>query len=263
MANQLFKNFPELQYTLNTGKIVTIKDFFRKARVESAALDSLIEYQYYEILDGERPDVVASKLYGDGNLHWTFFLVNDFDNYYDWYMDFQTFSTYLDAKFPGQSLNAALTSDIIQPPTYDTSVITETNPTGWLYDNKFMIGETVTSTLGNTGTITRIEPTYKRIVVEGTDTFVTPEHPATETVTGNKSGKSFSINSVTEHRDSAHHYKDADGNRRNNGGDGWTAVSHFTEEYNDNEKKRKIKIIDPRKMISVLREFERIMSDDY
>ena len=83
MATQLFKNFPTLQYTLNTGKVVRIKDFFRKAKVESSALDSLIEYQTYEVMEGDRPDVVASKLYGDGDLHWTFFLVNDFDNYYD------------------------------------------------------------------------------------------------------------------------------------------------------------------------------------
>ena len=34
MANQFFKNFPEIQYTLKTGKIITIKDFFRKSSVE-------------------------------------------------------------------------------------------------------------------------------------------------------------------------------------------------------------------------------------
>ena len=69
MANQIFKNFPNIQYTLNTGKIVTIKDFFRKAKVETSALDSVIEYQYYEILEGERPDIVAAKLYGDSVIY--------------------------------------------------------------------------------------------------------------------------------------------------------------------------------------------------
>jgi len=262
MSDQLFKNFPKLQYTLNTGKIVTIKDFFRKVQVEKSAQDTLIDYQKYEILDGERPDVVASKLYGNGDLHWTLFLVNDFTNYYDWHMDFQTFETYINAKFPGQSLNAALTSDIIQPPTYDTSVITEINPTGWLKDNKFVVGETIISSLGKTGKIIRVEPTHKRIVVEGADTFETPEHPATETVTGNKSAKSFSITSVTEHRDTAHHYKDAEGNRRNNGGVGWTAVSHYTEESEENEKKRTIKIIRPGKIRQVVAEFERLMANE-
>ena len=80
MANKLFQNFPKIQYTLESGKVITIKDFFRKAKIESASLDSIIEYQYYEIEEGERPDIVASKLYGDSDLHWTFFLVNDFDN---------------------------------------------------------------------------------------------------------------------------------------------------------------------------------------
>ena len=30
MAQEYFKNFPEMQYTLSDGKIITIKDFFRK-----------------------------------------------------------------------------------------------------------------------------------------------------------------------------------------------------------------------------------------
>ena len=73
MANKLFQNFPTMQYTLNNGKIITIKDFFRKAKIESASLDSIIEYQYYEILEGERPDIVASKLYGDSDYTGHFF----------------------------------------------------------------------------------------------------------------------------------------------------------------------------------------------
>ena len=64
MSNQLFKNFPEIQYTLSTGKIVTIKDFFRKSMIEQEAVNSVISYTYYEIQDGERPDVVADRLYG-------------------------------------------------------------------------------------------------------------------------------------------------------------------------------------------------------
>ena len=40
MANELYKNFPEVQYTLSNGKIVTIKDFFRKAKLETSQLSS-------------------------------------------------------------------------------------------------------------------------------------------------------------------------------------------------------------------------------
>ena len=65
MANELYKNFPEVQYTLSNGKIVTIKDFFRKAKLETSQLNDLIDYTWYEIQEGERPDVIASKLYGN------------------------------------------------------------------------------------------------------------------------------------------------------------------------------------------------------
>ena len=248
MANELFKNFPELQYTLNTGKVVTIKDFFRKVQVEKSAQDSLIDYTKYEILDGERPDTVASKLYGNGDLHWTLFLVNDFTNYYDWHMDFQTFETYINAKFPGQTLKAKLSTDIVSSA------------------GKFLTGETLTSSLGNTAKITRVEPSYNRISIEGSDTFVTPVYPETETVTGTRSGKSFEIESVTEHRDAACYYKNAAGDRRNypdtENPPVWTAVSHFTEESEENEKKRNIKIIRPSKIKAVVAEFERLMNNE-
>ena len=68
---------------LNTGKVITIKDFFRKSSIQQEAVNNFIEYKTYELVDGERPDVVAAKLYGDSDLHWTFFLVNGTENYYD------------------------------------------------------------------------------------------------------------------------------------------------------------------------------------
>ena len=44
MSNQLFKNFPEIQYTLSTGKIVTVKDFFRKSMIEQESVNSCLLY---------------------------------------------------------------------------------------------------------------------------------------------------------------------------------------------------------------------------
>ena len=87
MANEFFQNFPNIEYTLNDGKVISIKDFFRKSKIETEALDSIVAYTYYEIQDGERPDVVATKLYGNGDLHWKLFLANEFTNYNEWHMD--------------------------------------------------------------------------------------------------------------------------------------------------------------------------------
>jgi len=117
MANQYFKNFPEIQYKIQDSngvdKFVTIKDFFRKSRIEQAAVTDVIDYTYYELEDGERPDVAATKLYGNPDLHWTFFLVNEIENYYDWHRDNNSFEVFMSEKYPGQILNASATTDIV------------------------------------------------------------------------------------------------------------------------------------------------------
>jgi len=117
MANQYFKNFPEIQYKIQDSngvdKFVTIKDFFRKSRIEQAAVTNVIDYTYYELEDGERPDIAATKLYGNPDLHWTFFLVNEIENYYDWHRDNNSFEVFMSEKYPGQILKASATTDIV------------------------------------------------------------------------------------------------------------------------------------------------------
>ena len=142
MANEFFKNFPEIQYKIQDSdgvdKFVTIKDFFRKSRIEQAAVTNVIDYTYYELEDGERPDIVATKLYGNPDLHWTFFLVNEIENYYDWHRDNNSFEVFMDEKYPGQILNAAATTDIVSSATYnDQDEITATD--------KFVLGERLSS----------------------------------------------------------------------------------------------------------------------
>ena len=260
MANQIFQNFPNLQYTLNTGKVVTIKDFFRKAKVETSALDSVIEYQYYEILEGERPDIVAAKLYGDSDLHWTFFLVNDFDNYYDWFMDFEVFENYIAEKYQGQNLIVANSSDIVKTPTYDTTLVSTDNPLGWKHDNKILIGETLTSGTKEVSVLS-VDPTYNRVIVQG-DTIEANDVMVSSTNLSLGENLSFTVQSVSDAKDGIHHYVDSAGHKRTYGGSGWTEVTNYTEEYEENEKKRQIKIISPNRIRPVLREFERIMSSE-
>ena len=47
MAKEFFKNFPEMQYKLDSGKIITIKDFFRKSSITGGAREkqlSIIQF---------------------------------------------------------------------------------------------------------------------------------------------------------------------------------------------------------------------------
>ena len=45
MASQFFKNFPDVQYQID-GKVIFIKDFFRKSRVEQDSVNELINYNF-------------------------------------------------------------------------------------------------------------------------------------------------------------------------------------------------------------------------
>ena len=234
MSNKLFANFPEIQYKQD-GKIITVKDYFRKAKVEAKALESVVEYEYYDLGNGERPDVVASKLYGDGDLHWVFFMINDIDNYYDWYKDSETFNNYMTEKYSGQYLVASQTSDIITT------------------SSKFLVGESISSA-SQSAHVVAVEPLHKRIKVDK-EVFV-----GGSVVTGANSSKSFTVSSVLNPQDAPHHYKNSDGIKRTDPADGFTAVSNFEVESEKNEERRTIKIIKPNYIRQVVSQFERVIS---
>ena len=218
MSNQLFKNFPEIQYTLSTGKIVTIKDFFRKSTIEQDSVNSVISYTFYEIQDGERPDVVADRLYGDSDLHWTFFLVNDMDNYYQWYKDQTTFENQLKEMYPEYWLISNRSTDIVSK------------------DDKWLLGEII-ETSQQSGNVISVQPTFNRIGVAGGTWNVN------DVVTGKVSGKSFTVSSVVSGPDGIDHYVNSEGLRRNTIYTGFTPVTYYTHDYEVNETNRKIKVL--------------------
>ena len=241
MALEFFKNFPEIGYKLSDGRTILIKDFFRKSKIEQEAVNSIIEYSLYELEEGERPDVAATKLYGNPHLHWTFFLVNDIENYYDWHKDSFTFEKYISKKYPGQIAIASQSTDILSRKT----TISDTT-------NKFLLGEKVTSASGE-GRVILVEPEKNRIAIDG-EGFV-----ANETITGKVSNKSFVPTSVINHRDGVAYYKN--GNlKKNTESSGYTAVTMYDDEFEKNEAKRSIKIISPQALPAILRKFEQIMS---
>ena len=237
MANEYFKNFPTTQYKLSNGKWITIKDFFRKSSIEQNAVNQIVNYEFYELEDGERPDVVATKLYGNGDLHWTFLLVNEMESYFDWHKDTQTFETYLKQKYPGQWLTFADTS----------SMISQTS--------KFLLGEKITANDGATGNIIKVHPTYKRIGIESTTPFL-----GGDTVTGSSSGKVATVLDAINQIDGVAYYKDATGLRKNFFATGFTSVTIWQDEFDKNDAKRLIKIIKPQYIRKVVQEFDRIMS---
>jgi len=73
-----FKNFPLVDYTfgdeINTSLFQDISTYIDL--IDQVANDASY-YEYYNILDNDRPDIVSYKLYGTTRYYWTLFLLNE------------------------------------------------------------------------------------------------------------------------------------------------------------------------------------------
>ena len=73
-----FQQFPKINYDLILdGSLTSVVDIFRNVDVNDVLTDSTNAYQWLNIVDGDRPDIVSYKLYGDVRYYWTFFILND------------------------------------------------------------------------------------------------------------------------------------------------------------------------------------------
>jgi len=79
-----FKDFPNFLYDFKYGdtlKTSIVTDITRNVRVRKEILSSVTIYDEYDIEDGETPEIIAGKIYGDAKYHWVVMLSNDAVDY--------------------------------------------------------------------------------------------------------------------------------------------------------------------------------------
>lgn len=97
-----FQQFPKIQYDLEETKDFTERvDIYRHVDVDTIRSDDFTTYLFYEIQEGERPDIVSQKLYRTPDYYWTFFIINDFlqDGFNEWYKSYIDFHRGLDQEY--------------------------------------------------------------------------------------------------------------------------------------------------------------------
>lgn len=66
-------------------KAIVLTDITRNIRFRRDVLANITVYDYYDIVEGETPEIVAEKIYGNAQYHWIVMLVNDrYDYLGDW-----------------------------------------------------------------------------------------------------------------------------------------------------------------------------------
>tara|TARA_Y200000002_G_scaffold359134_1_gene343175 strand:- start:714 stop:1241 length:528 start_codon:yes stop_codon:yes gene_type:complete len=96
-----FDMFPNIYYSAKgDGKFTIMKDLLARVKLIANVKDNILGFDYYDVKDGETPEMIAHKYYGDVNLHWTILVVNDIIDYYeDWPMSVQRFEQFVKDKY--------------------------------------------------------------------------------------------------------------------------------------------------------------------
>tara|TARA_B100000424_G_scaffold116715_1_gene88078 strand:+ start:345 stop:992 length:648 start_codon:yes stop_codon:yes gene_type:complete len=84
---------------------IKIKNLFKRGKIRDDIYGSVTAFSKYVILEGERPDTVARKLYDDEQLDWVVLISNNIISVQDeWPMDQYDFERYLDNKYSREQL---------------------------------------------------------------------------------------------------------------------------------------------------------------
>ncbi len=83
-----FSKFPLYQYDVsNTQERTLITDILRRVNLKGNARVNTLVFDQYVVQDGDQPDMVAHKYYGDSHLHWLIITINNITSRYDWPLD--------------------------------------------------------------------------------------------------------------------------------------------------------------------------------
>ena len=72
----------------------------RRVKIRSKVINEVSLYDLYDVQDGDTPESIAFKHFGDSKLHWVILLTNNInDRYYDWPLTTNEFEHYLNEKY--------------------------------------------------------------------------------------------------------------------------------------------------------------------
>ena len=98
-----FDKFPSIRYQISGVKyssFQTIRNLLFRTAIIREALSNSSSYIKYVIRDGDTPEILAAKVYGDPQAHWMILYANDIlDAQYDWPLTSSVFPKYMIDKY--------------------------------------------------------------------------------------------------------------------------------------------------------------------
>jgi hypothetical protein len=103
MANY-FSKFPTIAFDIarvpNSTNYEAVTNIFFRVRMVREVLNNISAYYDYTIADGDKPEILAEKIYKDPEAHWIILYANDIvDAQYDWPLVYNDFQQYIINKY--------------------------------------------------------------------------------------------------------------------------------------------------------------------
>lgn len=139
MTTSFFSQFPTVAYDIAGNQYSNyelVTNIFFRLRIIQEALQNITAYYEFVIPDGETPEILADKVYGDSGYHWVILLANNIkDAQYDWPLDTRTFNKYIKSKYG--SISSAKT----QIHHYEMVITREESSSGKITETRFQINQ--------------------------------------------------------------------------------------------------------------------------
>jgi len=96
-----FSKFPKLIYDIKgNGEVSLFTHILKRVKLNAVSSTNTQLFDYYQVSQGEKPEDIAFKYYGDATLHWVILLVNDIvDRFHQWPMTVPQFEKFVIDKY--------------------------------------------------------------------------------------------------------------------------------------------------------------------
>jgi len=119
-----FNKFPLMVYDVKGNKnYKLLPDILKRVKLRSGLSSSRFVFDKYNVKEGEKPEDIAFKYYGDAQYHWVVLMVNNItDRFYQWPMLQADFADYLTDKYGAGSEDSVHHYELAQTSGATTSI---------------------------------------------------------------------------------------------------------------------------------------------
>ena len=239
-----FTNFPSVLYRFgNELDPVIFQKLGTYVDIIDQVKDDITVYADYTVLDGERPDILSYKIYDDIRYYWLFYYVNDHIREEGWPLSAQEVFDQMEKYYPHQFIR-----------TYDN----------W-FKSDFKLGNRATGKKsGAFGDIVQTHPDLGQIIVNVENSFSFQRAEVVEAGFGFFNPDTINVQFTGKQYNAVHHYEDANGNYVDidplqPDPSNVTPITFSERFIEENEKRRRIRIIKPDVINQIYSEFNKAL----